>query len=637
MRIACTLAVAFALGTAVANEPPRSTFQTAAPYSPQLDVAADEAIIYGVNESFVERAEGWKAQGYRLALMTGISWGGYGDYYGSEVDLKVDEIQTSKQGRVYMHGDSRVVGYNVPSPAYVDFIKNYIAPAIDFGVERLYLEEPEFWAESGWSESFRAQWKRVFGSEWVAPDSSVDAQWKASRLKYQLYHDALRDVMADAKARASTQGRDLECLVPTHSLLNYAHWRIVTPMASLLDIPEFDGYVAQVWTGTSRTPNVYKGVRKERTFETAFLEYGQMLHLARSADKVVTLLHDPIEDHPDRSWADYKHNYEATVVASLLWNDQPRFEVMPWPNRIFRGKYRLDEQTPADAERTAIPPDYAVEVLTVINALNDVTRYPGEAPAPAVGVVVSDTMMFQRAAPHASDADLSSFYGLALPLLKRGLHVVPVQLETIAQTDALDNIKILFLTYEGQKPLTPAYHDVIAKWVRAGGALVYVGDGSDPYHHVEAWWNGDGANDRTPADDLFDRFALDNAARNEFFPVGAGRVRILKARPRKLARYPQGDEEIARLLEASRALPYSGPDISRPAPRRLRPHRSRRRRPHPHRQCGASLRLSGPRGRNDPLIGNNRDQRDHRKPARHKPLDGDIHQLMETRRLGLRC
>lgn len=60
--------------------------------------------------------------------------------------------------------------------------------------------------------------------------------------------------------------------MPTHSLLNYSHWRIVSPESSLLQVGA-DGYIAQVWTGTARTPNYYEGGRKERTFETAFLEY----------------------------------------------------------------------------------------------------------------------------------------------------------------------------------------------------------------------------------------------------------------------------------------------------------------------------------------------------------------------------
>jgi hypothetical protein len=46
---------------------------------------------------------------------------------------------------------------------------------------------------------------------------------------------------------------------PTHSLLNYAHWRIVSPESSLARLEGCDGYIAQVWTGTVREPNHFRG------------------------------------------------------------------------------------------------------------------------------------------------------------------------------------------------------------------------------------------------------------------------------------------------------------------------------------------------------------------------------------------
>ena len=44
--------------------------------------------------------------------------------------------------------------------------------------------------------------------------------------------------------------------------------------------------------------------------------------------------------------------------------------------------------------------------------------------------------------------------------------------------------------------MTPEVHAALADWVRKGGALVFLGDDSDPYNAVRAWWNdpakGDG-------------------------------------------------------------------------------------------------------------------------------------------------
>ncbi|WP_197080962.1 hypothetical protein [Gordoniibacillus kamchatkensis] len=68
-------------------------------------------------------------------------------------------------------------------------------------------------------------------------------------------------------------------------MINYTQWRIVSPQALLVHMPACDGFIAQIWTGTSRTRNVYQGVRAERTFETAFLEYGVMQELVRGTGR----------------------------------------------------------------------------------------------------------------------------------------------------------------------------------------------------------------------------------------------------------------------------------------------------------------------------------------------------------------
>jgi len=99
-------------------------------------------------------------------------------------------------------------------------------------------------------------------------------------------------------------------------------------------------------------------------------------------------------------------------------------------------------------------------------------------------------MMYQRAGPGASDDRLGSFFGLALPLLKRAIPVEPVQIETAAlQADFLSGYRLLLLTYEGQKPPDPGFHTALAAWVGAGGALVVVDDDRDTFHAVREWWN----------------------------------------------------------------------------------------------------------------------------------------------------
>ena len=120
-----------------------------------------------------------------------------------------------------------------------------------------------------------------------------------------------------------------------------------------------DGYIVQVWTGTARTPNFYNGVTKQRTFETAFLEYGALQNIARSSGKSIWYLNDPIEDNPDHSWVDYRTNWESTLTASLLQPGVARYEIHPWPERIFGPKsmHPASEQTEANPnpEKSLIP------------------------------------------------------------------------------------------------------------------------------------------------------------------------------------------------------------------------------------------------------------------------------------------
>ena len=548
-----------AAGAAEASDPVRDNtcFQAAAPYSPELDIGSDVAIVYGINSSFHDRVAQWREKGYTASMMTGIAWGGYGDYYMVDGKLKKDEIQTVKSGKLLMHGKSTTVGYNVPSPAYVEYIKRNITPAIEEGVRAIYMEEPEYWASSGWSEGFKKEWQRFYGEPWRAPDSSPDAQYRASKLKYELYFDALREVFRYVNAEAEKRGIEIECHVPTHSLINYSQWRIVSPESHLIDIPEMDGYIAQVWTGTARTPNFYRGVHKERTFETAYLEYGQMLSMVRPTGRKVWFLADPIEDNPNRSWADYKLNYECTVIASLMWPECARYEVMPWPSRIFKGSYPKVDLDLKAGDRVGIPAEYATQVLTVINALNEMDQpdVAYDTGTRGIGVIVSDTMMFQRAAPHASDSEFSSFYGLALPLVKAGVPVELAQMENFVHEGALDPYKVLLLTYEHQKPLKPAYHDALNRWVRDGGCLIYVGDGADPYHGVREWWNDQGRKDGVRAfDDLFAKLGVTKDAYEAPQAVGKGHVRVVSEKPRDIARDSEGAAKVLGWVRAMLAL-----------------------------------------------------------------------------------
>ena len=119
-------------------------------------------------------------------------------------------------------------------------------------------------------------------------------------------------------------------------------------------------------------------------------------------------------------------------------------------------------------DRQPIPPAYATELQTVFSALNDLkqSHVKWDCGTTGMGVLISDSLMFQRGQPTPSDPYLGNVYGLAMPLVKHGLPVAPVQLENVTVPHYLDNFRVLFLSYDGQKPLSPEVHTPLAEWVK---------------------------------------------------------------------------------------------------------------------------------------------------------------------------
>jgi hypothetical protein len=531
----------------------RTCFQTASPYNPKTDIRSDVALVYGFHGNVTNRIEGWRQHGYRIHFMTGVAWGDYQDYFTGKWDGKnhEDESQTDKAGNIIGHGVG--IPYVAPSETYGKYLCLGVQKAIDAGAEAVHLEEPEFWVRSGYSESFKREWQSYYKEPWIAPHTSPDAQYRASKLKYFLYRRALQQVFDYVNTQNKEHQRQVRCYVPTHSMINYAQWRIVSPEQSLVQLQGCDGYIGQVWTGTARTPNRYQGVFKERTFETAFFEYGALQNQVRATGRRMYYLNDPVEDNPDHTWADYQRNWECTLVASLLWSDVSHYEVAPWPERPFMGSYPIKEKSerqPGEKEeRTPISQGYATELLTVFNALNDMRqpKITWDCGTEGMGILISDTMMFQRGEPNPSDADLGSFYGLALPLLKSGQPVQPVQYENIGLTDYLKPFRVLFLTYEGMKPPTAVLHERLAEWVKKGGILVFVDDDADPYQTVKEWWNTAPMNYSLPRAHLFEKLNLSVDLPEGRHSVGRGTVIYSRRSPAALTKNKAGADQVLAL------------------------------------------------------------------------------------------
>ena len=145
---------------------------------------------------------------------------------------------------------------------------------------------------------------------------------------------------------------------------------------------------------------------------------------------------------------------------------------MPWPERIYERPYPAG---PGSDERIRIPAGFASMMQVMTNALQEmpVSNHQVDG-SEGISVLMANSLMFQRFPIHEGydDPQLSNFFGLAMPLLKRGVPVGIAHLENLGYPDALADVRLLLMTYANLMPMDPAAHAHLADWVRAGGLLI---------------------------------------------------------------------------------------------------------------------------------------------------------------------
>lgn len=542
----------FAQNTDLFVSKQKTAFQTGSPWMPEIDVRSDIAIVYGTNDrpnmTFEQRVKSWRDHGYEVNFMTGIAWGEYFDYFLGKWDgqnhLGVGQI--TMKGDTIMHGKN--MPYVVPVQSFIDYMKTAVVKrVIDANISTIFLEEPEFWARAGYGELFKQEWQKYYGFPWKPQDASAENTYLSNKLKYHLYYEAIKQVSAYAKSYGKSKGMNIKVFIATHSLVNYSAWEIVSPEASLASLPSIDGYIAQVWTGTSRAATYFDGKSKERVFENAFLEYGSVVSMTAPTKRKVFLLTDPIEDGV-RDWADYKKNYQATFTAKLLYPMVNNYEVMPWPERIYTHPYPV----PNSNKTTLIPQFYSTQMQIMVNALNSMPLSPNRVSGVnGIGVLMSNSLMFQRFPTHNGfeDPQFSIFYGQTLPLVKRGVPVQTVHMENLGYPATLKDIKVLVMSYANQKPMTAEVHNNLVKWVKQGGVLVYVGKDDDPYQSVMEWWDTKGNKFNSPSQHLFKLLGISPAKENEHFKVGKGAVYVLRKNPKDFVMQADNDGTYINMLK----------------------------------------------------------------------------------------
>jgi len=385
--------------------------------NPLWDLQQDWVMIWGIDE-FLKCADSYREKGYEVYLMYAPTWG-------------ADEYQSGKwDGKD--HGDEGVrfrdnnefcpVGganaYLIPTELYEEYLSERLRAVVDAGAAGICFEEPDISDRAGYSEAFKREYESYYHEPWQPPHSSVDARYKAGRLKDYLLARMIKGVYASLKEYARTKyHRELFMFVASHSLLNGIHLKNIYSGSSLIDVSEVDGYIAQVWTGTARFGCVFEGIPRERVFENSYLEYGISKELVKCTDRRMWFLQDPIEDDPTYTWEHYRYDYLQTLVAALLHPEVSDYEVCPWPERIFgEGKvfprpseaYRLymgktpqSEYIKAGVKPELLPDAYRTLLSSMFQMLGDMDQehVVYEGVANRVGYFMANNGMYQMRYP----------------------------------------------------------------------------------------------------------------------------------------------------------------------------------------------------------------------------------------------
>ncbi len=516
--------------------------------------SARTIVLHGFNETLAQRAATWQQAGYAVQAQLPLAWGNYLDFLTGTWNgtSHFDEIQLRADSTEIEHTDG--VYYFVPSAAYRDYIKKKIELAIEAGGEALRLEQPIFWSAAGYSDGFKREWESFYETPWEAPQQNAAAQFQAEQLKFEMELRAVADLLAHAKSYAQSTNRAVKVYVTTLSALQYAHESKVGPQAELLYIPECDGVIGHVPAHVPETR--YADAKRARAFESAWFDFGLFAQASRGHEKELVF---SFEAGNAKTWNERKHILHAQFVAALFYPECARYEWQTPVEQIFKAAPSSATLASMNGgENTARTPlnEAALQTLVLQNVL---ARLPQDAPQleageRGVGVLMSDALTLQRAAPEANEHELSSFFGIALPLLKHGIPVQPLLLENLSRPGYLTGYKTLFLSYRAMKPQQPKWHERLATWVKTGGTLIFIDDDKDAFNHAPGWWREPSYNLARPAEHLFQTLGLNNGANPGRNKAGMGSLIYINANPAQYALSAAGPDSVLALLAA--AMPH---------------------------------------------------------------------------------
>lgn len=447
-----------------------TTVQEAGGYSTFSLVLTDSVMSYvGTLDATDLPLSSWKqhTDDVNVGIMIAINRGGKS--YLNKDKSNYDDIQMDKSGKYIVHTENSA-WYMVPSSDWNDYVCTNLDRLVrTYKLPFIVLEEPEMWHKSGYSASFKAEWKEYYGTEWEDQTSSPDAWYRSMRLKTHLFQRLLDRIGKELHEKYP----DLKIYIASHSTLSYNAWSITSGLDSYMSMGLLNGFIGQTWSDTIRSNVPFEGASVSMPFHSAFLDYSS--YLASQYDTDFYALADPMADSKDLTEEKCRVLYLETIAAQMMQPAIQRFEIMPWVTRAFSGV--------SNSYKTI-----QMNIQKMQNDLvgRDVTLTAG---TPGVTYLISDSLSWVTTgnnwAPNSSDG----FYGVTLPLVNAGIPVQFVSLDTLTDVSALKDATILILTLDNILPQNEKNLEVLAQWVREGGVLLTVTGYSQFWEMESAWWD----------------------------------------------------------------------------------------------------------------------------------------------------
>ena len=473
----------------------KTLFQTNLSYDPRIAIAVDGVIVHrhGASKDHIRRSLGsWREHGFSAGRMFFADSDAGNVYWTGKWDgqPRPGDVERNQQGEVVKCANVRP--YMLPTQGWIDYLKEMTTLSLDVSAEAILPEEPLAHVHTGYEDAFKQLWQRRYNTPWQGQHVSEYARYLTAQLKNELYIDLEHQLMTTTKDYAQDKNKPVGFVLPIHALYSNIAANLVAPLGTSIHLEGVDGYIGQIWTGPVNWALGHYHNPNKSFFTSAYALYDYFTQLTVRSDKNLWLLIDPVEDNPDHSWDAFAQWYKHCAVAMLLMQTVDRYEITPWPDRIFLPGHSTGGKTPA-------PEDYRTVILAVTQVLQEVPlggqwlTTDGQGgltlPSQGIGIATADTLMWsQQAHPR-----LQEMYSLLLPLIARGIPVSSFLMERSRDKSYLADFKVIVVSYESFKPLTADMNHALVGWCRGGGTLIVLGNDGDALdNQPELWWQKSG-------------------------------------------------------------------------------------------------------------------------------------------------